>query len=314
MNLQQLRYVYEVVRHGLNVSEAADALFTSQPGVSKQIRQLETELGVDIFVRHGKRLTDVTEPGRQVVQIAERMLHDVDNLRQVGEEFSREAHGRLSIATTHTQARYVLPPAIQAFVRSYPDVQLELHQGSPRQVGEMVRTGEADLAIATEALAEADDLVTLPCYQWNRCVVATPRHPILSTEPLTLEAIARYPLITYDDAFTGRSIINRAFLGRGLKPRVVLTAIDSDVIKTYVAMDMGIGLVARMAFNPVEDRRLAMVDAAHLFESSTTRIGLRRNAYLRGYVFAFIESFAPHLTASIVGRALRGERGDDYGI
>ena len=311
MNLQQLRYVQEVARQNLNVSAAADALFTSQPGVSKQIRQLEEELGIEIFVRHGKRLTGVTEPGQQVLQLAERMLRDMASLKQVGEEFSNESRGSLSIATTHTQARYVLPKVIRDFVNRFPDVRLSLHQGSPRQVCEMVLSGEADLAIATEAIDEYDELVMLPCYQWNRCIVATPRHPILQTTPLTLEAIARYPLVTYDDAFTGRSLINKAFVGRGLRPNVVLTAIDSDVIKTYVALDLGIGILARMAFDPANDRNLGMVDASHLFESSTTRIGLRRNAYLRGYIYAFIEGFAPHLTRRGVDAALAGG-GDDY--
>jgi len=311
MNLQQLRYVYEVSRHNLNVSDAADALFTSQPGVSKQIRQLESELGIEVFVRHGKRLVGVTEPGRHVLIIAERMLRDMDNMKMVGDEFSNEAEGSLSIATTHTQARYVLPRVIRDFLQRYPKVRLSLHQGSPRQVCEMTLAGEADIAIATEAIDEYDDLIMLPCYQWNRCIVATPRHPILQAKPLTLEQIARYPLITYDDAFTGRSLINKAFLGRGLKPEVVLTAIDSDVIKTYVAMDLGIGILARMAFDPVEDKSLGMVDAAHLFESSTTRVGLRRNAYLRGYIYSFIELFAPHLTRRGVERALAGGA-DDY--
>ena len=313
MNLQQLRYIHEVARRGLNVSEAAEALFTSQPGVSKQIRQFESELGIEIFVRHGKRLVDVTEPGRQVLAIAERMLRDADNLRQVGAEFTNESAGALSVATTHTQARYVLPRVVRDFLRRFPLVKLSLHQGSPRQVAEMVLSGEADVGIATEAIAEYDDLVMLPCYQWNRCVVATPRHPILKEQPLTLEAIARYPLITYDDAFTGRSLINKAFLGRGLRPNVVLTALDSDVIKTYVTMDLGIGIVARMAFDPAVDKGLGMVEAAHLFESSTTRIGLRRNAYLRGYVYAFVELFAPHLTRRMVDVALAGG-GEDYGM
>lgn len=313
MNLQQLRYIHEVARRGLNVSEAAEALFTSQPGVSKQIRQFEAELGIEIFVRHGKRLVDVTEPGRQVLAIAERMLRDADNLRQVGAEFTNESAGALSIATTHTQARYVLPRVVRDFLRRFPEVKLSLHQGSPRQVAEMVISGEADVGIATEAIADYDDLVMLPCYQWNRCVVATPRHPILKEQPLTLEAIARYPLITYDDAFTGRSLINKAFLGRGLRPNVVLTALDSDVIKTYVTMDLGIGIVARMAFDPAVDKGLGMVEAAHLFESSTTRIGLRRNAYLRGYVYAFVELFAPHLTRRMVDVALAGG-GEDYGM
>lgn len=313
MNLQQLRYVQEVARRGLNVSEAAEALYTSQPGVSKQIRLLEAELGVEVFVRHGKRLVALTEPGQQVLALAERILRDADNLRLVGEEFSNEAAGDLSIATTHTQARYALPRVVRDFMRRYPQVKLSLHQGNPRQVGDMVLSGEADVAIATEAIADYDELVTLPCQQWNRCVVATPRHPILREQPLTLEAIARYPIITYDDAFTGRGLINKAFLGRGLKPRVVISAIDSDVIKTYVAMDLGIGILARMAYDPLVDRNLGMSDAAHLFESSTTRIGLRRNAYLRGYVYAFIELFAPQLTRRIVDAALAGG-GEDYAL
>ena len=313
MNLQQLRYVAEVARAGFNVSDAAEALFTSQPGVSKQLKLLEEELGVDIFVRHGKRLTGITEPGRQVLAIAERVLRDIDNLKQVGAEFAREASGRLGIATTHTQARYALPPVIRKFVERYPGVQLSLHQGNPSQCCEYVLSGEADIAVATEAISEFGDLVMLPCYQWNRVVIAPPGHPILAEKPLTLEAIARHPIITYDFAFTGRSQINNAFLSRGLRPNVTLTAIDSDVIKTYVALGLGIGIIAGMAFNPAEDRNLGMADASHLFESSTTRIGVRRNAYLRGYTYAFIELFAPHLTRKVVDAALAGH-GSDPGL
>jgi len=314
MNLQQLRYVLEVARRNLHVSAAAEALFTSQPGVSKQIRLLEEELGVAVFVRNGKRLIGITEPGRQVLAIAERILRDTDNLKQVGDEFSQEAVGSLSIATTHTQARYVLPPIIRKFVHSYPGVRLSLHQGNPTQVCEMVLEGVADLAIATEAIEQFDDLLMLPCYQWNRCVIAPPRHPILKAAPLTLEEIAKYPIITYDFAFTGRSQINKAFTLRGLKPNVVLTAIDADIIKTYVAAKLGIGIVAAMAYDARADKGLRALDAAHLFESSTTRIGLRRNAYLRGYSYTFIELFAPHLTRKAVDRALRGEGSDDPGL
>lgn len=313
MNLQQLRYIVEVERQGLNVSEAAEALFTSQPGVSKQIRALEEELGVPIFLRHGKRIVGVSEPGREVLSIAQRVLRDVDNLAQVGEDFRNEKVGRLSIATTHTQARYMLPKVIAEFTRKYPGVSLELHQGSPRQVCDMVLNGEADLVIATEAIAEYDELVMLPCYQWNRCVVAPADHPILRVKPLSLEEIARWPLITYDTAFTGRGQMNKAFLGRGLKPNVVLTAMDSDVIKTYVRMGLGIGIVARMAFDPMADKGLGVADAAHLFESSTTRVGLRRNAWLRGYVYAFVELFAPALTRHIIDAAQAGG-GSDPGL
>lgn len=313
MNLQQLRYVYEVARHGLNVSEAAEALFTSQPGVSKQVKLLEKELGVEVFVRHGKRLVDLTPPGRQVLAIAERMLRDMANLRQVGDEFAKEAEGSFSIATTHTQARYALPPVVRDFMQAYPGVKLSLHQGNPRQVCEMVLSGEADIAIATEAIAENEDLVILPCYQWNRCVIAPLKHPILDVHPLTLEEIARWPIVTYDDAFTGRGQINKAFLGRGLRPNVVLTALDSDVIKTYVGMGLGIGIVARMAFDPTADKNIGMMDAGHLFETATTRIGLRRNAYLRGYAYGFIERFAPHLTRRMIETSLAGG-GSDPGL
>ena len=313
MNLQQLRYIVEVQRHGLNVSDAAEALFTSQPGVSKQIRALEDELGVAVFVRHGKRIVDVTAPGREVLNIARRILADVDNLHQVGDDFRNETQGRLSIATTHTQARYMLPKAIAEFTRRYPGVRLELHQGSPRQVCDMVIGGDADLAIATEAIADYPDLVMLPCYQWNRCVIAPTGHPLLKAAPLTLEEIARWPIVTYDSAFTGRGQMNKAFLGRGLKPNVVLTAIDSDVIKTYVRMGLGIGILARMAFDPAADKGLGMSDAAHLFESSTTRIGFRRNAWLRGYIYAFIELFAPALSRKVVDAAQVGG-GTDPGL
>ena len=313
MNVQQLRYVFEVARRGLNVSEAANALFTSQPGVSKQIRLLEEELGVNIFVRHGKRMTGITEPGRQVLAIAERMLRDMENMRQVGQEFSNEASGSLTIATTHTQARYALPPVIQRFVEAYPNVRLSLRQGSPTQISELVLSGEADIAIATEAIDQYEDLVMLPCYQWNRSVVAPPGHPIFKASPLTLEEIARHPVITYDFAFTGRSEINKAFAARGLSPNVVLTAIDADIIKTYVALGLGIGIVATMAYDERSDTDLRAVDASHLFQSSTTRNGIRRNDYLRGYTYRFIELFAPHLTRKAVDACLHGE-GSDPGL
>ncbi|MBX3646946.1 MAG: HTH-type transcriptional regulator CysB [Rhodocyclaceae bacterium] len=314
MNLQQLRYVFEVARSGLNVSEAAAVLHTSQPGVSKQIRLLEEELGVDVFVRQGRRLTAVTDPGREVLKIAERLLRDIDNLRSVGEEFGAEESGTLTLATTHTQARYVLPPIIGEFLKRHPNVRVNLRQGSPAEVCERVLAGTADLAIATEAIGEQDDLLMLPCYQWNRCVIARPDHPILKSKPLTLEAIAQYPIVTYDFAFTGRSQINKAFAARGLTPNVVLTAIDADIIKTYVALGLGIGIVATMAFDPKADRNLRAVDAAHLFESATTRIGVRRNAWLRGFTYGFIELFAPHLTRKMVMAALAGEAVSDPGL
>jgi LysR family transcriptional regulator, cys regulon transcriptional activator len=305
MKLQQLRYICEVARQNLNLSTAAEALFTSQPGISRQIRTLEEELGVDIFVRHGKRVVAVTEPGKAILDIAQRMLKDVENLKQVGEEYTEEEHGHLSIATTHTQARYALPQVIQKFTKRYPGVRLSLRQGSPTQISEYVVSGEADMAIATEAIEHYDKLVTLPCYQWNRCVLVPPGHPLLKMKKLTIEAIASFPIITYDFAFTGRTKINQAFTDKGLKPNVVLTAIDSDVIKTYVELGLGVGIVAMMAYDPKRDSHVKAIDASHLFEPSTTRIGIRKNSYLRGYTYDFIEMFAPHLTREAVNAATR---------
>jgi len=304
MKLQQLRYICEVARQGLNLSVAADKLFTSQPGVSKQIRLLEDELGVLIFVRHGKRIVDITPPGRDIIRVAERMLRDATNLKSVAQEFTSEKSGALTVATTHTQARYALPPVVKQFMDRFPDVRLSLRQGSPMQIAELASSGEADLAIATEAIELFSELVMLPCYQWNRCVVVPPQHPLLKAKPLTLKAIARYPIITYDFAFTGRSKINQAFEAEGISPNVALTAIDADVIKTYVELGLGVGIVAYMAFNPERDRGLRAIDASHLFESSITHMGIRKNTYLRGYIYDFIEMFAPRLTRDVVDHAM----------
>jgi LysR family cys regulon transcriptional activator len=304
MKLQQLRYLCEVANQGLNLSKAAEILHTSQPGISKQIRLLENELGVDIFVRNGKRVVETTPPGRAILEIAERMLRDAKNLKQVGQEFANEASGSLTIATTHTQARYALPSAIQHFTARYPKVRLVLRQGNPTQIAELVTSGEADIAIATEAIELFSELVMLPCYQWNRCIIVPPRHPLLKLKELTLEAIVEHPIITYDFAFTGRSKINQAFDAKGLTPNVVLTAIDADVIKTYVELGLGIGILAQMAFEPSRDRHLRAIDASHLFEPSTTRIGISRNSYLRKYVYDFIEMFAPHLDRATVAAAM----------
>ena len=311
MKLQQLRYIREVARQSLNLSNAAEVLHTSQPGISKQIRSLEEELGIDIFVRHGKRVVAVTEPGRAILEIAQRILKDVENLKQVGEQFTEEDKGRLTIATTHTQARYALPRIIERFTKRYPEVRLSLRQGSPTQISEMVASGEADIAIATEAIELYEDLVMLPCYKWNRCVLVQPGHPLLKAKKLTVEAIAAFPIITYDFAFTGRSKINQAFADKGLTPNVVLTAIDADVIKTYVELGLGVGIVAMMAYDPKRDTHVRAIDASHLFEASTTHIGIRRHAYLRGYVYDFIEMFASHLTRSVIEKTMRGE-GSDY--
>ena len=311
MKLQQLRYLREVAKRGLNLSEAAESLHTSQPGISKQIRQLEDELGVDILVRHGKRVVDMTEPGRVILGITERILQDTENLRQVAREFGSEGSGSFTIATTHTQARYALPNVIARFSQRYPKVRLSLRQGSPQHIAELVQSGEADIAIATEAIEFYQGLVLLPCSQWNRCVITPLKHPLLKEKQITLETVARYPIVTYDFAFTGDSPIKRAFEMKGITPNVVLTAIDADVIKAYVETGLGVGILAKMAFDPARDLGLRLIDASHLFEPSTTRIAVRPNAYLRGYVYDFIELFAPHLKRAVVDATLRGE-GSSY--
>jgi LysR family cys regulon transcriptional activator len=314
MKLQQLRCLTEVARRGLNVSEAAEALHTSQPGVSKQIRALEDELGVEVFVRHGKRLVAVTEPGKAVVAIAERILAEARNLRRAGEEFANDQLGTLTIAATHTQARYALPKAVAAFKRRYPKVELLIHQGNPTQICEQLLSGEADMGVATEMISVYPELVSLPVYTWNRCVVVPPKHLLLRENPLTLEKLAEHPIVTYDFAFANRSLVQKAFEARGLKPHVVLSAQDSDVIKTYVELGLGVGILAKMAFDPKRDLTLRAIDAAHLFESSTTRLGIKRGAYLRRYAYDFIELFAPQLARGTVERAVRGESGSHYDV
>ena len=306
MNLRQLQYLHEVAKQDLSISKAAKALYTSQPGVSKQIRMLEVELGIEIFARSGKRLVAITEPGRRVLALVAQLLGVAENIRKVGSEFADEDSGDLTIATTHTQARYALPAVVKKFVARYPRVRVRLHQGNPTQIAEMTISGEADLAIATEAIAEYDELAMLPCYEWNRSVIAPPRHPLLRERRLTLEKIARYPIVTYDFAFAGRSQMNQAFAARGLTPDVVLTAIDADVIKTYVELGLGIGIIASMAFDPKRDRNLRAIDVGNLFEPNSTKIGIRRGMYLRGYVYDFIELFAPKLTRKAVDAALHG--------
>ena len=311
MKLQQLRYLSEIARRGLNLSEAAEALHTSQPGISKQLRQLEEELGVRILVRRGKRIVDVTEPGKLILNVVDRMLRDAENLKQIAREFSSEDTGALVIATTHTQARYALPQVVSRFSQRHPRVRLSLRQGSPQYIADLVKSGEAHVAIVTEAIEVYDGLVLLPCSQWNRCVITPLKHPLLKEPRLTIEAIARYPIVTYDFSFTGESPIKRAFDNKRIKPNVVLTAIDADVIKTYVESGLGIGILAKMAFDPARDLSLRLIDASHLFEPSMTRIGVRPDTYLRGYVYDFIELFAPHLTRAVVDATLKG-KGSSY--
>lgn len=303
MKLQQLRYVWEVTRHQLNVSATAQSLFTSQPGISKQIRLLEDELGVEIFARSGKHLTRVTPAGEAIVELAGKVLRTVDDIKHVAQEHSDERRGNLAIATTHTQARYVLPGVISEFRQKYPDVALHMQQGTPKQIAQMVSEGSADFAICTESLELFNDLVLLPCYRWNRCVLVPKGHP-LATGELTLERVAEHPLVTYVFGFTGRSQLDDAFKSRDLTPNVVLTAADSDVIKTYVRLGLGIGIVAHMAVDPVADSDLVAVDASHLFESSTTKIGIRRGTFMRTYMYDFVKRMAPHLDRETVEAAL----------
>lgn len=311
MKLQQLRYILEVARHDLNVSATAESLYTSQPGISKQVRMLEEELGVQIFRRSGKHLTEITPAGKAIIDKCGEILMGVESIRQIAQEYSDERRGSLSIATTHTQARYVLPPVIQEFMRRYPAVSLHMQQGTPIQISEMASKGVVDFAIATEALELFDNLVMMPCYNWNRSVIVPAGHPLLNATPLTLKQLAEYPIVTYVFGFTGRSQLDTAFNAAGLKPQVVFTAADADVIKTYVKLGLGVGIVAAMAFDPERDTGLHAIDASHLFDDSTTKIGFRRGTFLRGYMYDFIELFAPHLTRSLVEAAQHTRSNDE---
>jgi LysR family cys regulon transcriptional activator len=305
LKLHQLRYILEVAKQNLNISAAAEVLHTSQPGVSKQIQLLEEELKLQIFQRNGKRLVGVTEPGRAVLELAEHMIFEMENIKRVGEEFGNEDTGALTIATTHTQARYRLPAAVKQFVDRYPKVKLTIHQGNPTQVAEQVVSGEADIGIATEAISKYDKILCLPLYRWNRCIVVPHGHPLLQDAPLTLQKIAQYPLVTYDFGFTGSAIVSGEFSKVGLTPNIVLTAIDADVIKTYVNLGLGIGLLANMAYDKERDTDLAMIDASHLFPESTTHLGIRRDAYMRGFAYEFIQLLAPGYDKKTVQNALK---------
>jgi LysR family cys regulon transcriptional activator len=305
MKLQQLRYIWEVAHHDLNVSATAQSLYTSQPGISKQIRLLEDELGVEVFARSGKHLTHVTPAGEAILKTAGLVLREIKNIKQVAQEYSDEKKGSLSLATTHTQARYALPSTITSFISRYPDVSLHMHQGTPLQISEMAADGTVDFAIATEALELFSDLVMMPCYRWNRCVLVPRDHPLTQLSELSLEDVAAHPIVTYVFGFTGRSKLDEAFIEKGLIPNVVFTAADADVIKTYVRLGLGIGIVAGMAYDAEVDSDLVALDASHLFSSSVTRIGCRRGTFLRGYMYDFIQDFAPHLERDIVEEALQ---------
>ncbi len=303
MKLQQLRYIWEVAHHDLNVSATAQSLFTSQPGISKQIRLLEDELGVEIFSRSGKHLTHVTPAGEAILDAAGEVLRKVEGIKHVAQEFADDSKGSLSIATTHTQARYALPPVIAAFIQRYPDVSLHMHQGTPMQIAEMASEGAVDFAIATEAMELFSNLVMLPCYRWNRCILVPKDHPLTQISRLSLADVAAHPIVTYVFGFTGRSRLDEAFSAAALTPKVVFTAADADVIKTYVRLGLGIGIVARMAHDDNSDPDLVALDATHLFAPSVTHIGCRRGTFLRGFMYRFIEDFAPHLTREVVQQA-----------
>lgn len=304
MNFQQLRSIREAARRGYNLTEVANVLFTSQPGVSRQIRELEEELGVEIFERNGKRLTGLTEPGKGILQIVERLLLEAENLRQASQEYSGEKSGTLTVATTHTQARYVLPRVVQAFRSAFPDVRIALQQSSPEHIAEWVISGKADIGIATEGLSQFEDLVSFPCYNWSHVIVVPDSHPLAALSIVNLEDLAAYPLITYDVGFTGRSHIDDAFRKAGIAPDIVLTAMDSDVIQQYVSLGLGVGIVASMAIEHNRANGLHAIEAAHLFAPNVTRLAVRRGAYLRSYTYEFILRFAPELKRSDIENAL----------
>lgn len=300
MQLRQLLYIQEIARHNYSVSAAAKFLQTSQPGISNQIHLLEEELGLKIFQRHGKRLTDLTPVGRSILEIAERILLDVESIHNLASDKFDDQQGTLRIGTTHTQARYALPSAIQAFAKLYPKIHLNLVQATPREITKLAENGEIDLAIATESITNSKNLCVFPCYNWNRSIILPPNHPLLSEKEITLEKLAEYPQVTYMKNITGRAMQDRAFREKNLEPNIVFTATDADVIKTYVEMGLGIGIIASMAFNPIKDLPLRAIDASHLFYPSTTLIGYHVDSYLRSYTYAFIECFAPHLTKKVI--------------
>ena len=304
MKLQQLRYIWEIAQHELNVSATADSLFTSQPGVSKQVRMLEAELGVPIFARNGKHLTEITEAGKLIVALAGVILGKAQDIKNIAQEHKDNKLGTLALATTHTQARYALPAVVREFMTIYPGVKLHINQGTPTQIAELASHGLVDMAIATETIDHHENLVLLPCYEWNRCILVPQGHPLTELSAISLQDLASHPIVTYVFGFTGRSQLDRAFESQGIHPQVALTAVDADVIKTYVRLGLGVGIVARMAYEPVLDSDLVALDAEHLFGRSVTKICLRRDMYIRGFIYDFIRLFAPHLTKDIIHEAL----------
>ncbi|MFT5445356.1 MAG: LysR family cys regulon transcriptional activator [Gammaproteobacteria bacterium] len=307
MNIRQLRYISAVAKHGLNVSATAESLYTSQPGVSKQIRQLEDELGVQIFERSGRQLTRISPAGEAIIELADRALIEIDTIRSAAREFNDPGQGELTIATSHTQAKYRLPPVVHAMRERFPRVDVHLHQGAPLQIAQLLTSGAADFAIATESMEHFEDLVMLPCYQWQRSLVVPAGHPLTEIEQITIKDLATFPLITYVFGFSPNSPLETAFTQAGEKPHLALTATDADVIKTYVRAGLGVGIIASMARDERHDDDLVFLDASHLFAPSTTRLGFRRGSYLREFMYDFVELFAPHLNRDVLdtARAIR---------
>jgi LysR family transcriptional regulator, cys regulon transcriptional activator len=311
MNLHQFRFVQAAVRHDLNLTQTAKALFTSQPGISKAILELESELGVDIFARHGKRLRRITEPGEQVLKAIEVIMREVGNLKRIGEEFSNQDAGTLSIATTHSQARYFLPGPVAQLRRQHPNVSISLHQGSPSQVAKMVIEEVADIGLATESLNDIEELVTLPCYEWHHVVVMPAAHRLAGLERISLDDLAGEPLVCYHPSFSGRTRVDQAFAARRLKPNIVLEAIDADVIKTYVRLGLGVGIVAEIAVrDDPPDGDLVSRPVGHLFGQNVTRIAFKRGAYLRNYVYSFAAMLSDRLSRALIARVLAGDPQD----
>ena len=309
MNFQQLRIIRETARRGFNLTAVGNALFTSQSGVSKHIKDLEDEIGIELFVRRGKRLLGLTEPGREVLAMVERMLIDAANIKRLAEQYASTDAGQLTVATTHTQARYILPPVVTAFKRDYPKVHLKLHQGSPAEIAQLLVDGEADIGVATEALASAPDLATFPYYTLRHAVIVPVGHPLADKKPLTLADVAEHPIITYQEGFTGRPHIDEAFAAAGVEPEIVMSALDADVIKAYVALGLGIGIVASMAFDPARDKDIVLLESDGLFPESVSRIAVRRGQYLRGFAYRFIGLCSPELTEEHIAASLTADLG-----
>jgi LysR family cys regulon transcriptional activator len=304
MNLQQLKIVIETAKQNFNLTEVANTLFTSQSGISKHIKDLEDELGIELFVRKGKRFLGLTDPGKELIQIAERMLLDAKNIKKLADQFSQSDHGQLTIATTHTQARYALPEVIRQFKNAFPKVHLAIHQGSPNEIVDMLKKGEADIGIATESISQIAELVTFPFYNWHHAIIVPKGHALENKKDVSLEEIVEYPLVTYHEGFTGRKSIDEAFHKKNLTPDIVISALDADVIKTYVELDLGIGIIASMAYQKDRDTKLSLVDSEKLFLNNTTHIAIRQGHYLRGYAYKFLELCSKDLSEAKIKSAI----------